>query len=385
MNLLNYQNPGRLWRVYGRSLLRYGSPKKIWNALRTELAYRSRRIDVRSMPYILFLEPLYYCNLDCPLCDRQVFPDARKNDAGKLSMELFDRLLDEAGDYLFQCQIFGQGEPLLDWQRTRQIIEKSHRRRIFTLLSTNCTLVTPKIAEEVIASGLDHLVCAIDGISQESYVRYRVGGTVADAFDGLKLFVDERRRQRRQIEIEWQFLVHKYNLHEMDQARKMADDLGVFIRFAPLRGMEFEPSLQEHWLPTDDAPFQDGRLEVGQTNSKYPCYFLWRSLVLNSNGKMARCLIYQNVAEYGSLATTSVRGLYNHPSVQRARQLFSKKPVPDGEYPAPCNTCSFFGREHGGPNLDKHTSLGRVSPNPKPAGFVPVESVSRRTALTVVD
>src|ERR1700722_5990403 len=140
MSLINYRNPGRLWRVYARSLLRYGSPKKIFNALRTEYAYRRRISDVRSMPYILFLEPLYYCNLDCPLCDRQVFPDARPGkQAGKLSMELFDRLLAEAGDYLFQCQIFGQGEPLLDWPRTAQIIEKCRRRRIFTLLSTNCT------------------------------------------------------------------------------------------------------------------------------------------------------------------------------------------------------------------------------------------------------
>ena len=150
------------------------------------------------MPFILFLEPLYYCNLDCPLCDRQIYPDAhRGSEAGKLSMELYDRLLDEAGDYLFQCQIYGQGEPLLDWARTRQIIEKSHRRRIFTLMSTNCTLVKPKVAEEVVGSGLDHLVCAIDGLTQETYERYRTGGRVEDAMNGLRRFVDEKRRQHR--------------------------------------------------------------------------------------------------------------------------------------------------------------------------------------------
>ena len=319
MNLLKYRNYGRLWRVYGRSVFRYGSLKKIWNAIRTEYAYRRRIDDVPSMPYILFLEPLYYCNLDCPLCDRQIFPDARANDAGRLSMDVFDRLLEEAGDYLFQCQIFGQGEPLLDWPRTREIIVKSHRRRIFTLLSTNCTLVTPKIAQELPASGLDHLVCAIDGISQESYGRYRVGGKVGDAMDGLRRFIEQRRRQGSRMEIEWQFLVHKYNVHEMDAARKMAGELGVFIRFAPLRGMDYVPALQDYWLADGDMPFQaDGRLKIGQTASNYPCYFLWRSLVLNSNAKVARCLIYQNVAEYGSLATESVRSLYNHPTVRLA-------------------------------------------------------------------
>src|SRR4051794_9085148 len=106
MSFLNYKNYGRLWRVYGRALLRYGSLTKLLNALRTEVAYRRRVADVRSAPFILFLEPLYYCNLDCPLCDRQVFPEARKKDAGRLSLELFDRILNEVGDYLFQCQIF---------------------------------------------------------------------------------------------------------------------------------------------------------------------------------------------------------------------------------------------------------------------------------------
>jgi MoaA/NifB/PqqE/SkfB family radical SAM enzyme len=355
--LLQYRNYGRLFRVYGRSLLKYGSIRKIANALRTEWAYRRRSDFVRSYPYILFLEPLYYCNLDCPLCDRQIFPDARKNDAGKLSLELFDRLLDEAGKYLFQCQIFGQGEPLLDWPRTKHIIERCHERRIFTLLSTNCTLVTPKIAQEVVASGLDHLVCAIDGITQESYEKYRVRGKVEDAFDGMRLFVEEKRRQRSSLQIEWQFLVNKYNHTEREKALAMAHELGVTLRFAPIRGMEFDERLQEQWLAPEEN-FQAARVPVGQTVFSWPCYFLWRSLVLNSNGKVARCLVYQNVAEYGSLHDASVHALYNDPSVRRARQLFRKRPVPPGPFPAPCATCSFYQRHHGGANQDKPESLG---------------------------
>lgn len=58
----------------------------------------------------------------------------------------------ELGKYLFQVQIFGNGEPTLDWPRTREIIARAHKRRIFTLMSTNCTLITPEIAEEISAS-----------------------------------------------------------------------------------------------------------------------------------------------------------------------------------------------------------------------------------------
>jgi MoaA/NifB/PqqE/SkfB family radical SAM enzyme len=362
--LVKYRSYGRLLRVYGRSLIKYGSPRKIVNALRTEMAYRRRQSDVRSYPYILFLEPLYYCNLDCPLCDRQIFPDARENSAGKLSLELFDRLLAEAGKYLFQCQIFGQGEPLLDWARTKYIIEQCHERRIFTLMSTNCTLVTPQNAKEVVASGLDHLVCAIDGITQESYSKYRVKGQVAEALAGLKLFVEERRRQKSSMVIEWQFLVNRFNHTERTEAAEMARQLGVVIRFAPIRGMEFDRDLQQEWLAPEEE-FRAADRQMGETIYDWPCYFLWRSLVLNSNGMVARCLIYQNVAEYGSLESRTVHDVYNDPSMQRARQLFQQSDVAEGEFPAPCGTCSFYKRHHGGPNQDKPQSLGRPSKNDK--------------------
>ncbi len=355
-SFIHYRNYGRLFKVYGRSLWKYGSAGKILNALRTEWAYRRRTPLVRSYPYILFLEPLYYCNLDCPLCDRQIFPDARKNSAGKLSLELFDRLLDEAGKYLFQCQIFGQGEPLLDWPRSKYIIERCHARRIFTLMSTNCTLVTEKMAAEVVASGLDHLVVAIDGITQESYEKYRVRGQVADALSGMRLFVEEKRRQRSAMQIEWQFLVNKYNHGEMARAREIAAELGVTLRFAPIRGMEFDPALQEEWL-APEPEFRAAKVAEGETVFAWPCYFLWRSLVLNSNGQAARCLIYQNVAEYGSLEGRTVKDLYNDPTMQRARQLFRKGPVPPGPFPTPCASCSFYQRHHGGTNQTKAGSL----------------------------
>lgn len=355
--VISYRGYGRLFRVYGKSLLTYGTPVKIWNAVRTELAYRRRRIDVTSRPYLIFIEPLYYCNLTCPLCQRQSFSGARKEDAGRLPMEIYDRILDELGDYLIQCHIFGLGEPLLDWPLTRRIIEKAHKRRIFTLVSTNCTLMTPKIATEIVSSGLDYLVCAIDGVSQEAYGKYRVGGKVENAFQGLRLVCEERRRQRSDITIEWQYLVNRFNAPEMEKARAIAQELGVYLRFAPMGGMEWNNELQTYWLP-ETGGYQDSKLKTGATKNPWHCYWLWRGVVVNSNGQFARCPGYQNVAMMGSLAEKSVMELYNGATSQRARQLFSKRDVPEGDFPKPCNTCSYYVRERGGPNQDKLTSSG---------------------------
>lgn len=352
---LGYTNSGqnsRLRSMYLRSVMNYSTPKKLLNAVMTEIAYRRKTTDVRSKPFILMLEPLYYCNLACPLCDRQVFPNARKNDAGMLSLKLYDHILDEVGDYLFQCQIFGQGEPMMNWKLTSEIIARTHARKIFTMISTNATLITPKKAEELVASDLDHLVVAIDGITQEPYETYRVGGKVEAALKGLRNVVAARsRRPKSGMAIEWQYLTHSRNLHEVEPARRMAAELGVAFRTAPLRGMEWDKALENEWLSPEDE-----RLELGEYVNAFPCYFLWRSLILNSNGKVARCLVYQNVSEYADLHHVSVMDAYNHPSVQAARRLFRKDPLAVPA-PSPCRSCGHFERHHG-PRPQRRTPEG---------------------------
>ena len=338
--------------MYAKSVIRYGTLRKAFNATRTEVGYRRRQVYMKSKPYILFLEPLYYCNLDCPLCDRQVFPTARKNDAGKLALDLFDRVLGELGDYLYQCQIFGQGEPMMNWKLTRSIIERAHQRRIFTQLGTNCTLITPVLTDEIATSGLDYIVCAIDGVTQEAYEAYRVGGKVADALEGLRLLVEAKRRHGSRLTIEWQYLTHSRNLHEVAPARRLAAELGVLFRTAPLCGMEWDRELEEAWLPAGAE-----RHAPGKTVNDFPCYFLWRSLVLNSNGKVARCLVCQNASQYIDLHRHSVMEAYNHPSVQQARRLFGADAAPEGDLPSPCDGCGYFARHHGEPTCDRNSRV----------------------------
>ena len=353
--ILKYRNAGqnsRLLAMYAASVVRTGTVRKLANAIRTEISYRRRTVDVRSMPYLLFLEPLYYCNLDCPLCDRQVFPDARRDDAGKIALDLYDRVLDELGPYLFQVQIFGQGEPMMNWALTGEIIRRTRARRIFTMMSTNATLIDAERADGIVRSGLDYLVCAIDGITQGAYAKYRVGGSVDAALAGLRHVAEARRRLGSSLRIEWQYLQHSGNHHETEAARAMAHDFGVRFRVAPICGMEWDATLQDEWQVPGAR-----RIEPGEVVNDFPCYFMWRSLVLNSNGKTARCLVYQNAAQYADLRHMSVREAYNHPSVQTARRLFRGELPAPTDPPLPCDGCGHFQRAHGAPVGDRNSRV----------------------------
>ena len=125
MRCLQYRDFGRLWQVYGRSVLRYTTWRKLTSAIRLEYAYRTRQTHFRANPYLVNFEPIYHCNLECPLCDRQMAPEKRSKENLRLPLEVVDKVLVEIGPDLFQVQIFGLGEPLLDWPRTKAIIERA--------------------------------------------------------------------------------------------------------------------------------------------------------------------------------------------------------------------------------------------------------------------
>jgi MoaA/NifB/PqqE/SkfB family radical SAM enzyme len=341
---------GRLWRVDVRSVLKYWTPRKVANAVRTEWAFRRHVSDITVRPYVMIIEPLYYCNLSCPLCARETAPNARKGKeaAGKMPLDLFDQVMDEIGDDLFQLQIFGNGEPLLDWPRTKQIIQKAHDRRIYTLLSTNCTLITKEMAEEIVASDLDYLICGIDGVTQASYEAYRVGGDVNDAIGGMRMLAEARKRQRRKVHIEWQFLVNRFNSADIPEVKRLAAELGVSLRMTPISGIEGDADLRKKW----QADISKQSLGEQTACNGGDCVYLWRAITLNSNGQLARCNFFSNIAEMGHVGGRSIVEMFNGPSTRRARQLFTRGPVPEGDFPWPCNNCAYFKRHHGG--VDHH-------------------------------
>ena len=64
------------------------------------------------------------------------------------------------------------------------------------------------------------------------------------------------------------------------------------------------------WRNTEQAP--------GQPLNDFHCYWLWRSLVINSNGNLARCPGFSNIAQIASLHENSIMSVYNGPQSQRA-------------------------------------------------------------------
>ena len=194
-------------------------------------------VRVGSYPYFLTLEPSDSCQLRCPTCVTGI--ENEYNRAGgngglnfrgnrtKMSTALYERLLDEMGEYLFLLVFYNFGEPLLN-QDLPQLIRKAKALGIETDINTNLSLrLSDERIEELLASGVDYICASIDGFTQQVYEVHRVGGDVELVKNNLARLVKARDRMGLNTSISYNMLVFGHNEHELPLAERFADELGV--------------------------------------------------------------------------------------------------------------------------------------------------------------
>jgi MoaA/NifB/PqqE/SkfB family radical SAM enzyme len=110
------------------------------------------------------VEPSSRCNLACTLCPVTV---GLEREQGLMEFATFKKVIDEIGDYLFTLLLWDWGEPFLN-PAIYDMIACAARKGIKTISSTNAHLFArQESADKVIRSGLDTLICAVDGITQK--------------------------------------------------------------------------------------------------------------------------------------------------------------------------------------------------------------------------
>lgn len=218
------------------AFVRYNSWAKLRNLLRVETAIRTGRVCNFGYPYLLTMEPTNRCNLRCPLCPTGRGLQGRPPQT--LDMAAFERILEEVGPYVYMINFQNWGEPTLARQLP-EMIAKAHAARIATTVATNGNY-SPKLNARLIEAGLDNLIVAIDGATQESHQKYRVQGKLALVKENVRQLVDARDQiGKRRPYVEVQFLVFEYNRHEIPAIWRLAGECradGLLIRAAVAPG-----------------------------------------------------------------------------------------------------------------------------------------------------
>ena len=310
-------------------------PKAYLNVLKLRVNMALKREAVNSYPVAAFIEPNLYCNLQCPACPTGLRLGLRPTVA--IEEELFKATIDEIGDYIFQLYMYNWGEPLLH-KRTPEMIAYAKKKDINILLSTNLSIkLTDDYIDRLVASDLDRMIVSIDGVTQETYAKYRRNGNLALVRENMMRIQRARQRLNRTTpSLVWQFLVFQHNEHEIEQARAVHKEWGAdeFITGGAEMPMEphdegFAPStIPAYNIYHPDHPLQ--KETERQITSDRACAWLYGVFVLNPNGRVAPCCaVPSEKLDFGEYHKGEFFSVWNNETFRRARRLFtpaSRKP-----------------------------------------------------------
>jgi radical SAM protein with 4Fe4S-binding SPASM domain len=257
-------------------------------SLSYQLSARTGRSVVWGKPWTLTIEPTNRCNLKCPECPSG--NGAMTRAQGLMPFEEFTRLVDEVRHEVFYLQLFFQGEPFIH-NRLLEMVRYARARRMYVSVSTNAHFLRPAVAEQIIASGLDRLIVSVDGLTQEVYEQYRVGGSLAKVHEALENFSSARKAARRcSTGLTLQLLVTRQNEQQLSALRALAKQHGAAIALKTMQVYSIEGA--EKFLPTDPRYSRYERIdgELRTRNALHNrCVHLWERSVVTWDGVVVPC------------------------------------------------------------------------------------------------
>ncbi len=305
---------------------------KIQNLFLSKYHFLTRGASLLSSPYGLIVDPMNACQLACPGCVHS----ARSKELhlfdwgpGILSENMFGDFMRRYGPYAIEVEFCNYGEPLLN-RNTPKFIRLAKTYLLRTMLSTNIG-VKHFDPDAYVNSGLDYMTVSIDGATQSVYEKYRRKGDIEAVYKNVRSLVEAKKRLgKRTPTVSWQYLAFEHNEHEIDDAIKMAKQLGVdqIIVATPfdvswdapeVRPSKAEPrtvqfhsgwigetidnwnpfpsELQAEAIEQEFASRWSGRLvddrDAGipdpEASSRHTCHYLYKNMVMDGRGRILPC------------------------------------------------------------------------------------------------
>jgi len=113
-----------------------------------------------------------------------------------------------------KCPLWNYGEPFLH-KKIVSLIQSIPKKFSDCSISTNGHFMTEEVAKSIISSGITEMIFAIDGITEETYRKYRIDGSLSKVLHNLRIFTDLNLEANIKVTI--QFIAFKHNLHEIPQ------------------------------------------------------------------------------------------------------------------------------------------------------------------------
>ena len=269
------------------------SPRRVWNASKIVVSYFAAKITKKPIhwgnPISISIEPTTSCNLRCPQCPSGLRSFSRPT--GMLQGDLYKGILDDLGKDLTYLILYFQGEPYLN-TGFLDMVKYAHDKNIYTATSTNAHYLNDENARKTVESGLDRVIISIDGVTEETYKKYRIGGKLDKVLEGTKNLSEWKKKLNSPTpHIIWQFIVFSHNEHEVPEVKKLAKEYGVDelgIKTAQIYDYENGHDL----IPENEEYSRYKKVAAGfsiKNKLINHCWKLWHSCVVTWDGLVVPC------------------------------------------------------------------------------------------------
>jgi MoaA/NifB/PqqE/SkfB family radical SAM enzyme len=298
-------------------------------------------VNMKSLPTTYVLGITNKCNLQCPLCITGMY--AQKKAIKHMEIELFYELLEKIKDHAVVVQLYNWGESLFH-PKFLEMLKATKQHGIAVQISTNFSLkLSDDFLGNLIDGGLDDLVVSLDGMTRETYLKYRIGGDFDLVVSNMKRVQELKRlKGKSNPRITWQFLRNKYNEHEIPALESRHKEFGADCYTVPqtiLQFMNNDHQYARDWI-SDEEIERRQYLDVDSEFHGKKCMFLHNVMVIEHDASVAPCCYSTNPADDFARfdKTQSISQLYNSRKFQDSRRLFRGEQV-SGSF---CEGCSVF-------------------------------------------
>jgi radical SAM protein with 4Fe4S-binding SPASM domain len=267
---------------------------KVYNFLKLAVGfYYSRGINKPKqfgLPFFVSIEPTTSCNLRCPQCPSGLREFTRPT--GMLQNKLFESVIQQLKKHVHSLTFYFQGEPYLN-PDFLNMVAFANKNGLYTITSTNAHYLNEETAKQTVLSKLDKLIISVDGVTQEVYEQYRIGGNLDKVIEGTKEILKQKKALRSKTpHVVWQFVVFKSNEEQIEAVKQLGREIGVDevkIKTAQIYDFEHGHDL----IPNEEKYARYKKNSNGQFEIKNKllnqCWRMWQGCVITWDGKIVPC------------------------------------------------------------------------------------------------
>jgi spiro-SPASM protein len=254
-----------------------------------------------NFPKRVILEASNICNLRCLMCAIQRHSVRPK---GSMTYSLYKKIIDEISQHEIEyLSLQGGGEPLLH-KDIIKFIKYAKKKDIKNVgFATNAFFLTEEKAKKIIEAKLDWISFSVDGYSEDTYNKIRIGSDFKTVINNIKKFIELNKKADKKIKTLVSLVKFSENENELEKFRNFWEPLVDTVNFKVYQ--------------TYAGKIQDKRIEKDKETTpikRMPCHQLLRNdiIILWDGNVIPCCRDIDGVLIYGNVNNDSIASIYNN-------------------------------------------------------------------------